>query len=946
MAKRSTLVKFLLFVICLFFQGLLYAQIPNKLPQTNKNVPLPAREVSGIVMDKGESPIPSVSVYIKSDKDSIITQTNADGIFLFKNIKSATFVITIASIGYQRIVKKMKLNDVLPRLVLDPFVINDEVNTLNEVTIKGEKGIVYKVDTVEYTASDYKVRENATVDELLKKMEGMEVGTDGSVTHQGQDVVKARLNGKDYLGGSIAQVIQNLPADIVDKIQIVDDYGDQAARTGIKDGDPQKVLNITTKADRSVGNLVRASAGVGSSERYEGKLFLQRINANQQLGATFNLRNTVNGVASTGNIGSGGGQGGGNNGGGRTQAGGGQGGGGGSGGTSQFINPAFSYRDQITKKIEINTSYNFSNNNTNSINISEGQQFSTLGTTNFVNQSERDNISKSHKFDFELEYKIDAKNFLRINPSVNIATTEAISSSNQQRTGLIHQGVVGSTNSTNKTPSYSGLIFYQHIFDKPKRNISFQLNLSGGNQEQDNEQNNRILYYQAQSDVVLKDSLVHRFIERNNLNRVYRGSMTYVEPITTKTQLELNAQVNYRSYDNAATTSRILADGTSNLVDSLSNIFAYSFTESRVALNYRYTGTKTNISVGLTGIPTVLEGTKQNLNTSIKRTNFNLIPIFRFQYAWSRTQRFSINYGGNASEPSFNQIQPVRDESNPQNPVVGNPDLRPAFRHTLNSQYNNYLSNQRLNLSFGVNYTKTMNQIATNVVQIPDALGTFKNETRFMNLNGAYNVNGNYNISKQLDNRKYNLALNGSVGYSHQVSMSNNTLNGSNVWRLNQRFGPRISPNDNIEINPYVGYDITRSSFQLAKGSDIRTLSLSIDGKFYFLKTFSVNYNASKSFIQGLSANITRNPFIINGAIEKEFFKRKNAVLSIQIYDILKQNNFVNQTLTEYSITNTLSNALSRYFMVNFRVNLQKWSGRPTRNGRQMQRRGDGSFEY
>ncbi|TDG34908.1 TonB-dependent receptor [Pedobacter changchengzhani] len=929
MAKPFTFLKFLIFTICTLSAGISNAQTPSVVPKKDKNSPLSTREVSGIVMGKDEISIPSVSIYLKSDVDSLITQTNGDGIFVFKNVKSASFMITVASIGYQRIVKRMKLNDVLPRLVLDPFVIQEEVNTLSDVTITAEKGIVYKVDTVEYTASDYKVRENATVDELLKKMEGMEVGTDGSVTHQGQQIVKARLNGKDYLGGNIAQVIQNLPADIVEKIQIVDDYGDQPARTGIKDGDPQKVLNITTKASKSVGNMLRANAGIGSSERYEGRLFLQRINGNQQIGGILNLRNTVNGVASTGNIGAGGGR---NN------------GGGGSGGTTQYSSPAFSYRDQLTKNIEINTSYNFSNNNTNSINKSEGQQFSTLGTTNFINQSQRDNINKAHKLDLELEYKINPKNFLRISPSINLSTNESINSSNQQRTGLIHQDVVGSTNSTNKTPSFSGVIFYQYIFDKPRRNISLQVNASGGNQQQDNEQNNRILYYQGQSDAILRDSLVHRLVARKNLNNTYRASMTYVEPLTTLTQLEFNGQINRRTYDNAATTNNILADGSTQAIDSLSNIFAYSFTETRLALNYRYTGSKTNISLGITGIPTTLAGSKISLNTTIKRNGFNLIPIFRYQYAWSRQQRFSINYSGNANEPSFNQIQPVRDESNPQNPVVGNPDLKPSFRHSINTKYDNYLSNERLNLSFAVNYDKTSNQISTNVVQIPDALGTFKNEIRYVNLNGSYSVNGNYNISKQLDNRKYNLALNGSVGYNHQVSMSNNVLNGSNVWRLNQRFGPRITPNDNIEINPYVGYDVTRSSFQLAKGSDIRTLSLAINGKFYFLKTFSINYNASKNYVKGLSANISRNPFIINGSLEKEFFKRKNAVLSLQVYDILKQNNFVNQTLTEYSITNTLSNALSRYFMINLRVNLQKWSGVPSRNGRQMQRRGDGSF--
>ena len=235
-----------------------------------------------------------------SKKDTLKTATNEDGIFVFKNVKMATFVITIKSIGYATSVRRYLNNDAIKRIVLDPVILKNETNMLNEVKINGTPTITYKTDTVEYRASDYKVRENATVDELLKKMEGMEVGSDGTLTHQGQQVTKARLNGKDFAGGNVAQAIQTLPADIVEKIQIVDDYGDQAGRTGIKDGDPTKVLNITTRADRSVGNIVRATASAGSDDRYDERLFAQRINGNEQLGVIANIRNTVNGVPSTG----------------------------------------------------------------------------------------------------------------------------------------------------------------------------------------------------------------------------------------------------------------------------------------------------------------------------------------------------------------------------------------------------------------------------------------------------------------------------------------------------------------------------------------------------------------------------------------------------------------------------------------------------------------------
>jgi hypothetical protein len=202
--------------------------------------PLASREVSGIVKDpKGETVI-GASILLVSKQDTIRAVTNEDGIFVLHHVKEATFVITAESTGFTPHTERYLMNDAAKKVVLNPIVLKS--TELSTVNINGTPSIVYKTDTVEYRAADYKVRENSTVDELLRHMEGMEVGNDGTLTHQGQQVTKARLNGKDFAGGDMAQAIQNLPADIVDKIQIVDDYGDQAARTGIKDGDPTKVL--------------------------------------------------------------------------------------------------------------------------------------------------------------------------------------------------------------------------------------------------------------------------------------------------------------------------------------------------------------------------------------------------------------------------------------------------------------------------------------------------------------------------------------------------------------------------------------------------------------------------------------------------------------------------------------------------------------------------------
>ncbi|WDF81388.1 outer membrane beta-barrel family protein [Mucilaginibacter sp. KACC 22773] len=885
--------------------------------------PLPFREVYGVVKDTANKKLEGATIKLISATDSMVTSTGPTGKFRFGKVKSATFVITVTSVGFQTVVRKMLNNDESRSLELDAFVLKPQQHMLGEVVINGEPSVTYKTDTVEYRASDYKVRPNATVDELIKKMEGVEVAKDGTVTHQGQAVVKARLNGKDYIGGDVAQAIKNLPADIVDKVQIIDDYGDQAARTGIKDGDPQKVLNITTRADRSVGNVGRLSAGAGSDDRYDNRLFFQRINGNEQIGVIGSFVNTVNGVSG--------------------------GTGGGSGGTTKTGGPNISYRSYLTKKIQINTSYNYNFRDVNSINHSDGQQFSTLGTTNFIRNSNSQNNNKTHNVNLELEYNIDSANYLKVTPSFSYSGVNSTNTSQSFKTGLIHQDILGLTGSNNTVPTWGAIVFYQHLFKKPKRNLSLQVSYNRADNETVNEQDNNIIYYQDSTNHVLKDSLVNRHISRSNLSKNFRTSFTYVEPLTDVSQLEFNAQVNSRSYDNQAYTYNIDSLGRRSLVDSLSNVFKYSFTETRLALNYRINQKKYNVSIGVTGVPTVLDGTKVTGGVvSTHRTNFNLIPIVRFQYVWSKQERFSVNYSGSPQEPSFNQIQPVRDESNPQNPVVGNPDLKPSFRNSINLQYNNYIVDSKFNVSANANVSFIKNQIVTNTVQIADTLGALKNETHYINLNGSYTIGGNYNISKQLDNRKYNLSLNGTINYGHGVSMSNNVQNFTTTWHFNERLGPQINPSESVEINPYVSYDVAKSYFTLphSVNTNISTTALAIDGKFYFLtgRTATFGYNANKNFVKGISQNLTRNPLVINAYIEQQFFKRRNLTLTFQVFDILKQNNFVNQVTTENSVTNTLSNAQSRYFMFSAKLNLQKWTGSPMRHGQRMKRRGDGSF--
>jgi hypothetical protein len=378
-----------------------------------------------------------------------------------------------------------------------------------------------------------------------------------------------------------------------------------------------------------------------------------------------------------------------------------------------------------------------------------------------------------------------------------------------------------------------------------------------------------------------------------------------------------------------------------NRIDSLSGYYDYQFIQSSFGLNYKLNANKYSVAIGARVIKSEL--VTRNKNTG----DLLIVPIARFQYKFSVTQKFDINYLGTPIQPAYNQIQPIPDYTNPTNPIIGNPNLKPGFLHSINAAYENYIVNSKFNIAANLKANFINNQVVNNTILLyQQTLGNFLNYTYYSNLNGNYNLSGTYNISKQTNNRRYIFELNGIVQVGHSTAINNNFENINSTWRFNERLGPKFEPTENVEVNPFFSYDVFRSSNTLpnANNSNVQAFSLNLKGRL-FLRTYRINYDISKNFVSGINSNITKNPLIVNFTIEKQFFKRKNGTVQLQVFDLLHQNNFVNRVITPNSITDTRTSALSRYFMLSFVLNLQKWAGSPkSKDGKPLLRKNDGSF--
>ena len=897
-------------------------------------------EVNGTVRDSSGLSVIAATVKLRSAKDSLFTRTNANGAFSFKGVKSGQFTLSITSLGFQSALRKYVYNEGEGSLALGIINLKNSTKQLNEVVISGTPTVTVKEDTLEFRAADYKLKDDAQVEDLLRKLPGVEVDKDGNVKAQGKAVTRVRVNGKDFFGGDVKTATQQLPANLIDKIQLIDDYGDQANFTGVKEGDPEKILNIQIRPDKNNGYLTQGKIGQGNEGRYQGNISVNVFNKTQQISVQGNLNNTNTSLFSF----SGGG------GGARVQLGGGGGGGNarvtvgggnaGGDGLTRVVSLGVNYRDEWSKKLTSYGNYSYANRNNEVLRSTQQQNINATGFL-LNNQNSTSNTSTiNHRFNWNLEYKIDSVNYLKVTPYFNLGQSNGTSASTfaflQDGTSLISNGNNGGISSS-ETPNFGADALFNHRFGKRGRTASVNLSLSKNNTTQENDAINQTTAFGAAIPVYQR-----QIVSNNNTNTTTRSGISYIEPLSRTESLEFNWNFSLADYQNGRTTlGTNTPGGVLTTVASQSNDYTYSFMTNRLGMNYRVTQKKYNYSLGLGVQPSLLSGTSVSNQTSYRRTALNLIPVLRYSYNFSKTKEFNASYNGRNNEPSFNQLQPVTDVSNPQFPVVGNPNLKAEFSHNINIRYNNFNFEKGdvWFTNFSVNLTE--NKIVSNSVFLPGN----KIETRYLNTNGFYSVNGFYTWSKPFAERKYTLSINGFANYSNNINFVNDQKNIGKNLIISQGANFQLNPAKWIELNPGVNYTANKNTYSISaqQNTKVSTWNLTFNGKAYIRKTWILGADFTKALNKGYTSAFSVNPFIMNTYLEKQFLKNNAASLRFQIFDVYNENTSISRSVTANSINDTRSNRLARYAMLTFSLKLQKFNGQQMPNtGMQMPGMGGG----
>lgn len=909
------------------------------------------RVVSGMLRDTESRPISGASVRLMTATDTIATSSTNAGFYTFENVKATKFKIRVSSLGFSPFEKEVDFPAGQKEIQIPSFELAVNENQIEEVVIQGVLTVQVKGDTVEYSTKDLKLREGSVAEDALKKLQGVEVDKDGNVTAQGETVTKVRINGKDFFGGDVKTATQNLPANIIEKIQVVDDYGDMANVTGNKSGDSEKIINIQIDPKYNKGFMTTLRAGYGTDDRYQATGMWMGMTNKTQVSILGNLNNVNASLFDFRTIG----------GGARMRQGGGgrPGGGGGMFGGASGITDVGSIgvniRHDFSETLKVYGSYSYGrdDNTTLTNSLTSYNMGSDGDILEQRSDSTANNIVSSHRFEANLEWNISDKDYIKLTPQLGFSGTKSNSHSVGNWFDFVNDRETNDNRVENgnlDAPRFGISGLYNRKLSDKGRNFFMNFNYDNAATTQDYQGVlDRLIEDPNNANTTMAEIYEQTIREVNNKSWNAGASVSYLEPISQNGKIEIQYDFNKNNYDNKQNQDAFDEEGNAlpNLDDRILNYHYnqdYSFTTHRVGANYAFENDKVKYSIGAAVQPSLLKGTTSSSddNAIIDRSNLNWMPIARFEYKFSRQKNLSVNYSGSSTEPNINQILPYAVGNSSTNVVYGNPNLNPEFRHRMMLRYRGG-DFQKGNTFFAmINGNLTSDKIVSFVKRENNPTGGVISETRYLNeADPVYNLSSFYHFGKSLKEKTYNLMLMGSVNYNkniaytaRELSASEGMKNITNNWVFMQGLFFRYNPSENFELNPGVRYSYNYSRSSLGNfNNNVSSWTPTVIGSVNITPTTIFGADLSKTFNNGYGPLTNANPFIINTYIEQKLLKDQRGTIRFQAFDLLNEQTNLSRTVQENMTIDRQTNRLGRYFMLTFTFKLQKFSGiAPTDN--------------
>lgn len=875
-----------------------------------------AATLKGAITDVAGEVLVSASVRVLAPMDSALVKgavSTSSGRFTIAGLKPGKYIIEASYVGYQTQCRNITMTD--RDLTLKPFVLEEKSIMLNEAVVSGIRTPVKVMeDTVEYSAQSYRTQPNAVVEDLLKRLPGVEVSNDGKITANGKEVKKILVDGKEFFSDDPTVASRNLPVDMVDKLQVVDRRSDLARMTGVDDGEDETVINLTVKKGMKNGWFGNAEAGYGTDGRYKGSFNINRFVNNNQF-TILGSANNINEPAFMDGAGARFRRFGGDNG--ITSA--------------QSLGINFNIGNEEIFRVGGNVMYSHTDRDTRT---QSDRQYLFEDSTSTTN-SRKSSRDKGHNLraDFRMVWKPDSFNTLEFRPniSLNYNNSTSADSSSTFSGGRAPAEVSRSINraaSHGNSFEFGGRLIYNHNF-RSRRGRSFSVyanyKLSNVHEYSDTYSRNRFYLLGDSADTY------DQYASNHTWSNTVSGRATWTEPLGDPSRghyLTLSYQMSYRwnnadrliydhpvSYPDGFDGPEIV-DPTAVFNDSLSNSFRNNYFNQDIRIGYRHVTSKGNLNVGLSLVPQSSQSI--NLINSAKnipeRHVLNLAPFLRYRHRFSKTRSLMARYNGRSSQPSMTQLQPVADRSDPLRVVIGNPALKPSFSHNATLRFQDFDSKAQRSIMLMVDGSLQQNAIVSRTTFDPSTGGQ---TTTYDNVNGIWSLRAMNMLSFPLRNKAFTLNNHIFLNYQSNVGFSNGIRNRSGSFMVNESFGIAWRP-DNLELELRPRYALQTVHNTVSTGAN-RTVH-TYGGNFYATYTTPIGivigtdleYNATS----GYSAGYDTRTWMWNAQLSYQFLRGRNATVSLKAYDLLGQRSNIMRSVTASYIDDTRYNSLTRYFMV------------------------------
>ena len=912
--------------------------------------------VSGTVIDKTDnSPVIQATVQLLSLPDSTMAVgnvTNNDGQFSLA-VRPGKYVLKVSFVGYLSYTKEYQLTASKPNLNVGKISLSSDAIMLSEAVIVAEAPqVTVSGDTLGYNASAYRTSEGAALEELVKKIPGAEVDDDGNVTLNGKSISKLLIDGKEFFGGDVKTGLQNLPADMVEKINAYEKQSDNARITGIDDGEEEAVLDLTVKKGMNQGWIGNFDGGIGTEDRYSASANINRFSNERGKTNQFSLIGRANNVGDR-RFGGGGGP--------RWRR---------SNGLTASKLLGANYAME-TEKVDFGASVRYNYNDNDAQSIGQVENFLQSGNSSFVNSNSANrNKNQNLNAHMRLEWRPDSMTTFFMRGNLSWGDTESTSKSlsatfnsdpyavvtdpnlfldfdaetNENLDKIrVNASDVASLSESNSLSANGNMQLTRKLNDRG-RNVTLRLIGSYGDSESDRFSTNLTRYYSGDGIPTFNEDTIRRYITTPTKNYNLGAEVSYSEPLADRVYLQFSYrfQYGYSESDNSTYNMPfgwVLADGLPNQFsqhqsewfDTEQSKYAeYKKYNHNARMMLRINRELWRLSAGVAFRPqtTKLTYLKGAVDTITTRNVFNFSPEVDFRYQPQKQTQLRFSYRGRTSDPSMENLLPVTDNSNPLNIRTGNPGLKPSFSHNMELRFNTFNMDAQRGIFSHVNGSFTQNAIS-NIRKYNESTGGWT--TMPENINGNWRVFGMFGMNTALKNKKFTIdtftsaSYNNNVGYVTTGEMTEAQKNTTTNLSLGERLGARYR-NEWLEmgVNSSINYTFEKDKLNPENNQEPYTFSYGGNLQIYAPWGTTISTNMTNQARRGYSdASMNRNELIWNAQIAQSFLKGA-LTLSFEWNDILKEQSNITRSLTSSGRSVYTYNGVNSYGMIRviYRLNI------------------------